>query len=155
VTGPSGSGKSTVVRRLWRELPECLALDGDLLWEPRYWNDRAAFYSRWLVFAAHISQSGRPVVVCTAAMPDDWAAAPDRVLVNDVHMIALVCEEVELRARLEARERPRGEESPSDFLEQTCNFNRWLRSRLNHVDTSACDPDATAKRVAEWVRRLL
>ena len=55
VTGPSGSGKSTLVRRLWRELPECVVLDGDVLWNPTFWEAREAFYTLWLSLSAQIS----------------------------------------------------------------------------------------------------
>ncbi len=155
VTGPSGSGKSTLVRRLWRELPECVVLDGDVLWNPKFWNEPGAFHMLWLSVAAQISQSGRPVVLCTAAMPEAWSLPAARVLVADVHMLALVCAEADLLARLSARERPRDAEAPADFLEQTLNFNRWLREHLEHVDTSAHDPEETATRVAKWVRSHL
>jgi hypothetical protein len=123
VTGPSGSGKSTVMRRLWRELPECGSLDGDVLRDPAYWNARAAFYTRWLNLTAQISQTGRVVD--------------------------------ELLSRLEARARPRDPDVPPDVLEQTRIFNGWLRTNLDHVDTSTSDPDETAARVASWVRARL
>jgi ABC-type cobalamin/Fe3+-siderophores transport system ATPase subunit len=155
ITGPSGSGKTTLVRRLWRELPECVTLDGDLLWNGRFWNDRAGFYALWLTVAAQISQSGRPVVLCTAATPDDWNQAVPRPLVGDIHMLALVCTEEDLRSRLHVRARERDPESPADFLDQTCVFNRWLRERLPYVDTSTLEPDATAAQVAAWVRSRL
>jgi hypothetical protein len=70
-------------------------------------------------------------------------------------MLALVCDEQELLARLDARGRSPGAEAPPDFLEQTLNFNQWLRARLDHVDTSLCGPDETAARVASWVRARL
>jgi predicted kinase len=155
VTGASGSGKSTLVRRLWRELPECVVLDGDVLWNPKFWGERGAFHTLWLSLAAQISQSGRPVVVCTAAMPDDWRNATTRILVADVHMLALVCDEAELLSRRAARARPRDVEAPIDFVEQTLNFNRVLRERLEHVDTSKHDADETGARVATWVRSHL
>ena len=154
ITGASGSGKSTVVRRLWRLLPECVTFDGDVLWHGELWNERGAFHARWLVVAGQASQSGRPVVVCTAAMPDDWESA-FAVLVGDVHMLALVCDDTELMARLAARGRPRDEQAPADFLEQTCTFNRWLREHVEHVDTSTLDADETAAYVAAWVRARL
>jgi gluconate kinase len=154
ITGPSGSGKSTLVRRLWKLLPECVAFDGDVLWHGDYWNDTQAFYDRWLAVAGQASQSGHPVVVCTAAMPEAWRSS-FAVFVREVNMLALVCDEDELLARLEARERPRDDQAPADFLEQTCNFNRVLRERLEHVDTSRFDPDEVAARVVEWIRERL
>jgi predicted kinase len=154
VTGPSGVGKSTLVRRLWRVLPECVSFDGDVLWHGDFWNDRQAFYDRWLALAGQASQSGYPVVVCTAAMPDDWRSA-FAVLVGQVHMLALVCDEDELMARLARRARPLDDQAPAGFLEHTRNFNRVLRERLEHVDTSRFDEDEAAERVAAWIRKRL
>jgi predicted kinase len=154
VTGPSGSGKSTLVRRLWRVLPECVSFDGDVLWHADYWGNTQAFYDRWLAVAGQASQSGHPVVLCTAAMPEAWES-PFAVFVGDIHMLALVCDEDELMARLERRVRPLDDEAPPDFLEQTRNFNRVLRERLEHVDTSRLDEDEVAARVAAWIRERL
>jgi gluconate kinase len=154
VTGPSGVGKSALVRRLWRLLPECVVFDGDVLWHGDFWKNRQAFYGRWLALAAQASQSGHPVVVCTAAMPDDWRSA-FAVLVGEIHLLALVCEEDVLMARLDARARPLDELVPADFLEQTRTFNRVLRERLEHVDTSRFDEDEVAARVAAWIRERL
>lgn len=154
VTGPSGSGKSTLVRRLWRLLPECVAFDGDVLWHGDFWKDTQAFYDRWLAVAGQASQSGHPVVVCTAAMPEVWQS-PFAAFVGEVHMLALVCDEDELLARLERRERPPDDQAPPDFLEQTLNFNRVLRERLEHVDTSLLDENEVAARVVDWIRERL
>jgi predicted kinase len=154
ITGPSGVGKSTLVRRLWRLLPECVAFDGDVLWHGDFWGDTQAFYDRWLAVAGQASQSGHPVVVCTAAMPDVWRSAFS-VFVGEVHVLALVCDQDELVARLERRERPLDDQAPADFLEQTLNFNRVLRERLEHIDTSRFDEDEVAARVVDWIRERL
>jgi hypothetical protein len=69
--------------------------------------------------------------------------------------LALVCDEAELLVRLAARVRAVDNQAPADFLEQTCTFNRVLRERLEHVDTSALDPDEAADRVASWIRERL
>ena len=155
VLGPSGSGKSTLLRRLWQLVPEVVAFDGDVLWHASFWNDRRAFYDRWLALAGQASQSARAVAVLTAAMPDDWRS-DFAVLVADVHMLALVCDEDELTARLAARERPVDDEAPRDFLEQTRTFDRWLRTNVDDtVDTSAHDRDEVAEVVAAWIRERL
>ena len=93
-------------------------------------------------------------VACTAAMPDSWRS-PFAAFVGEVHMLALVCDEDELMARLEARARPLDDQAPADFLKQTRNFNRVLRERLEHVDTSRFDEDEVAARVADWIRERL
>jgi len=155
VTGPSGSGKTTVCARLWKTLPECVTLDGDSLWRSEFWADRGEwFYGAWLRVAANVQQNGRPVVLCTAAMPAVWDVLPERALFNDVHALALVCDEDVLRTRLEAR-RPFGARTPETFLEDTLNFNRWLREHVESVDTSSADPEQTSAQVAEWVRARL
>jgi ABC-type cobalamin/Fe3+-siderophores transport system ATPase subunit len=151
ITGPSGSGKSTLVRRLWRLLPECVVFDGDVLWHEYFWENRQAFYDGWLALAGQASQSASAVVVCTAAMPDDWGST-FAAFVGKIHMLALVCDEDELMARLARRVRSLDDRAPADFLEQTRIFNRVLRQRLEHVDTAVLDEDEVAERVAAWIR---
>jgi hypothetical protein len=154
ITGASASGKTSLTRRLWRALPECITFDGDLLWHPNFWTDRPAFYHRWLGVAAQASQTGRPVVLCTAAMPDDWEQGL-AVLVGPIHMLAIVCDDGDLTSRLEARSRPRDPNLPSDFVEQTRFFNSWLRKNADFVDSSANDADRLADLVATWIRERL
>jgi AAA domain len=154
ITGPSGAGKSATWRLLTGLLPECVALDGDALWDPRFWSDTDWFYGAWMRVAAGVQQNGRPVVLCTAAMPDVWQRRPEREWFRNVHMLALVCSEETLRARLTARE-PSGPETPSTFVDDTLDFNRWLREHVEHVDTSTMSELDTALRVAEWVRARL
>jgi gluconate kinase len=154
ITGASTSGKTSLTRRLWRVLPECITFDGDVLWHPTFWTDRAAFYQRWLAVAAQASQCGRPVVVCTAAMPDDWRQDL-AVLVGRIHMLAIVCDDGDLGRRLEERKRPRDANLPADFVEQSRSFNSWLREHVAFVDSSLNDEDRLAELVASWIRERL
>jgi hypothetical protein len=154
ITGASTSGKTALTRRLWRELPECITFDGDVLWHRDFWDDPRAFRDRWLAVAAQASQCGRAVVVCTAAMPDDWRQDL-AVLVGEIHMLAVVCEDAELARRLDARRRPRDANGPSDFVEQSRFFNNWLRQNVDFVDSSEHDADELAALVAAWIRQRL
>jgi hypothetical protein len=153
VSGATCTGKSSVCRRLWTLLPECVALDGDLLWDRSLWDAPELFYARWLGVAAQISQSGRPVVLCTAAIPQAWEESPSRILVSQVHMLALVCDDDVLLERLRRRGRPPDPKAPD---EETLSFNRWLREHVEPaLETTAASPDDTAVRVADWVRGRL
>jgi hypothetical protein len=154
ITGASTSGKTSLARRLWRHLPECITFDGDVLWHPNYWTEPGAFHRRCLAVAAQASQCGRPVVVCTAAMPDVWQQDL-AVLVGPVHMLAIVCDDGDLVRRLEERKRPRDPSVPPDFVEQTRTFNSWLRENVAFVDSSANDADKVADLVAAWIRERL
>src|SRR5438270_13212766 len=64
VAGASGSGKTAACLSLLGSLPECVALDCDILWRPEF-NSPAdsyqAFRDVWLNLAKNIGQSGRPV----------------------------------------------------------------------------------------------
>jgi hypothetical protein len=153
VSGATCTGKSSVCRRLWKLLPECVALDGDLLWDAALWDAPGVFYARWLGVAAQISQAGRPVVLCTAAIPQAWEESPSRILVADVHMLTLVCDEDVLLERLRGRGRPPDPKAP---VEETLSFNRWLRANVEPAfDTTSASPDDTAAQVAAWVRGRL
>jgi broad-specificity NMP kinase len=154
VTGPSAAGKSTVCAELPALLPECVPLDGDLLWRSELWDDVSWFYSTWLSVAGQVSRAGRPAVLCTAAMPEAWEDSRAREQVGEIHMLALVCNEEVLRDRLLARG-AQDPNAPETFLDDTLNFNRVLRERLPFLDTTDAAPAETAQAVAAWVREQL
>jgi energy-coupling factor transporter ATP-binding protein EcfA2 len=155
VTGPSGSGKSTTCALLRGLLPECITFDGDALWHTSFWEDRGHwFYGAWMRVASNVQQSGRPSVLCTAAMPQVWEDRPERRFFRDVHVLALICDDAVLQERIAARG-PLDETLPTTFMEETLTFNKWLREHVEHIDTSTMGPADTAARVAAWVRARL
>jgi hypothetical protein len=158
LNGATGVGKSTIGAIAADLLPECVHLDGDLLWSMAYFGDEAAidaYYSRWLRLVAEISQGGRPVVLRGANNPDRWEASPLTSYFTAIHYLALVAAPGVHEARLRARELPDDVAKDPNFRDYL-KHNRWLRANAtDQVDTTALEPVDAAERVAGWVRERL
>jgi hypothetical protein len=171
LTGASGAGKTAVglelVKAQLRDeswVPECVYLEQDILWRDEFVgpeNGYRAFRNMWLRVAKNVGQSGRPVVLCGSAVPEQYETCPERRYFAGIHYLALVCADDLLRGRLQAR--PGWRQSGSDaFLERMIAFNRWFREEgpdaepsIKLLDTSLLSVRETAERVADWVRDRL
>ncbi|MBB4934017.1 broad-specificity NMP kinase [Lipingzhangella halophila] len=160
VTGPSGTGKSTVSRILVERLQErFVVLEQDVLWLPGLRDpagNHRAFRSAWLRMAAMIHQSGRPVVLCGTVAPPELEPLDERVLFCDIRYLALVCEPNVLAERL--RGRPAWRAWSEERIEETLDFNAWLRDTATELtppvkllDTTHEPATATAERVQAWL----
>lgn len=162
VTGPSGTGKSTVGRLLVDRLADaCVVVEQDLLWvgalrDPD--GDSTAFRETWLRLAASLNQSGRPVVLCGTVAPPQFEHLPERVLFDEIHYLALVCDHDVLRARLRARPAWRGWDEPR--IEEMLDFAEWVRTAvteppMTRLDTTTATVTETADVIEAWVRARL
>ncbi len=160
VTGANGTGKSTVGRHLVGAARDYVCLDANVLWDPRYETREdglEAFQNFLLRVAKNISQSGRPVVLLAGGIPDQFEASPERRYFADTHYLALVCEDAELVARLQARPAWRKSGSP-EVLARERSYNQWLRQNgsttvppMTIVESCGAPEAATAQRVAGWI----
>jgi broad-specificity NMP kinase len=159
VTGPSGTGKSTVGRLLVDRLADaCVVVEQDLLWvgalrDPD--GDSTAFRETWLRLAASLNQSGRPVVLCGTVAPPQFERLPERVLFDEIHYLALVCDHDVLRARLRARPAWRGWDEPR--IDEMLDFAEWVRTAdteppMTRLDTTTATVAETADVIEAWVR---
>ncbi len=160
VTGPSGTGKSTVSRILVERLQNrFVVMEQDVLWLPGLRDpagNHHSFRSAWLRMAAMIQQNGRPVVLCGTVAPPELEPLDERVLFSDIRYLALVCEPEVLAERL--RGRPAWREWSEDRVEETLEFNAWLRETaaeltpaVELLDTTHEPAEVTADRVQEWI----
>lgn len=163
VTGPSGAGKSTLSLQLPAALPECVTLDADILWgtlptsiEKGY----SQYYNLWLHIAQNISQSGRPVVLCPTASPEQIEVCPQRRYFSTVHYLALVCDDDVLEERL--RQRPAWRIGTQTTFPEMTRFNRWLKSNaattnppMTLYDTTHRSLEQTIADVVAWVQTKL
>lgn len=157
LTGPSGTGKTTVGRRLTGELAgRAVVLEQDVLFnaglrDPA--DEYRLFRSAWLRMAGMIHQSGRPVVLCGTVVPVQFEQCPERVLVGDIHYFGLVCQPDLLRQRLRARPAWRGWDD--ERIEETVEFNDWLRRNAGTMDPPVELLDTTELTVDESTRHVL
>lgn len=164
VTGASGAGKSTLARLLPPLLPEAIVLDSDILWgaipaTPE--DDYRSYTDVWLRLAKNIHQAGRPVVLCGTVTPERLDACDERRYFAAMHILALTCSPDVLRTRL--RDRPEWRTSHDEaFIAEMVRFNAWLREHamttvppMTVLDSTALDPDETARGAAAWVHSHL
>ena len=155
-------GKTTATETLTSLVPECVRLDGDLLWRHEYYGvpeEEAAYYETWLRLAVELAQHGRPLVFCGAVLPIRWENSPLRAYASRIHYLALVCDPDVHERRL----RGRGPGSHDDvYAEPSLRFNEWLRDNaastdppMELLDTTALEPAETTDAIAAWVRARL
>jgi len=164
VTGASGAGKTAVALLLPALLPEYVVLETDVLWGavPASGDAGLRFYwETWLRLVKNIHQGGRSVVLCGKGFPDQLEMCAERRYIGDIRVLALVCADEQLRARLLARPPWRGSHERGS-IERMIAFNRWLirsgETREAPIDLLRTDrhtPRETADRAARWVRRGL
>jgi hypothetical protein len=106
--------------------------------------------------SARISQAGKPVILCGAAIPEQFEQCVERRYFSNIHYLALVCNDKALSSRL--RDRPKWRGSFKDeYIKEHIQFNNWLKSNAQNtqpqmtlLDTSEITTDETAKRVEKW-----
>lgn len=164
VTGASGTGKSTIALRLASGFPEAVVLDQDTLWMPEMdtpGDNWLRFRRLWLRMAVNIAQSGRPLLLFGSCDPDQYEHLPERRYASAIHTLALVCDDDELRRRLQARPAWRASRSEG-FIAAMLEFNRALRSlaerqpeRVGLLNTTHETEAESAARVAAWAKVVL
>jgi hypothetical protein len=124
-------------------------------------DDWRGFRSLWLRMAANIHQSGRPVLLFGSCDPAQYETVPERRYVGEIHTLALVCEETELRKRLIVRPTWRGS-GEDQFIDSMLVFDRVLRAlamrdpeRVTLLDTTHGGPEESVRQVADWARTRL
>ncbi len=164
ITGASATGKSTINARLPIIVNECVFLESDILWRPEFINadnEYRHYWDTWLRVAKNVAQGGRPVVLSGSAMPHQLEPCPERRYFADIHYLALVCDDNQLRRRLQKRPSWRESATP-EFIEKMVEFNQWFKdnadkttSPLTLLDTTRLTIKESALAVRRWIRTNL
>lgn len=138
-------------------------LEQDVLWTAGLRDDvngHPAFRGAWLRMAAMIHQNGRPVVLCGTVVPPEFEPLPERALFSAIHYLALVADPGALARRLRARPAWRQWNEPR--IEETLEFNDWLREhagsltpRVDLLDTTDLSVREAVDHLAGWVSSQL
>jgi predicted kinase len=164
LTGASGAGKSSVCLHLPATLPECVAIESDILWRSEFAtpdDNYRSYRNLCLRVAKNVAQGGRPVVLCGTALPDQFESCPERRYFTALHYLALVCDDELLAARLRARPAWRGAGDDA-FVNTMTTFNGWIKAhaagtqpQMTLLDTTAVSVEQSVAHVAAWVRERL
>lgn len=163
IGGPSGAGKTTVGLHLIGKLPECVVMEGDILWRKEFdtpEDNYASYRSLWLNIAFTIHQSGRPVVLVGTANPDQYESLPRRQYFSVIHYLALVCRDEVLEQRLQDRPAWRGCDAP--FIANMLHYNQWLKAHtalttppITLLDTSDISIEESTAFTRQWIHQRL
>ena len=157
LTGASATGKTAVCLRLPEALPECVALECDILWRPEFAQPGEGyrdFRNTWLRVAKNVAQAGRPVLLSGSAIPSQYEACPERRYFAQSHYLALVCDAAVLARRLETRPDWR-ECSDAQMIEHMLAFNQWFINSAERTDPPMAVLDTTQLTVEDVVRTVV
>ena len=148
VLGASGTGKSTLALYLQSTQQELVALDGDLLWRAEFASQgNDAFFSMWMNLALNIAQAGKPVMLFTGGLPENFIGSECAKYFSSVTVVGLCAQEEELVARLRARPAWRGSANEA-FIDSMRVYNRQVMQHEHTLNT-------TGKTVAQCAEELL
>jgi len=164
LTGASGVGKTTTCLALAAKTKDLVVMESDILWRDEF-NQPATDYRNyretWLRVCKNISQAGKPVVLCGAAVPEEFERCVERRYFSDIHYLALVCGDEVLASRLRNRPAWRGS-SEDEYIKEHVGFNGWLKENARGtqppmalLDTTEITADESVERVEGWVIRCL
>ena len=139
-------------------------MESDILWQQEF-NQPETDYRRyretWLRVSKNISQAGKPVVLCGAAVPEQFEQCVERRYFSDIHYLAVVCDDEVLAWRLRSRPAWRGS-SAEEYIKEHVSFNRWLKSNASTtkpamllLDTSEITVDQSVAAVEQWIQNCL
>lgn len=161
VAGAGASGKSTLCQRVAAQARGFIALDADVfehdlvsVVSPRH--DYPAFWRTLMCLAHEIAQNGVTVVYFGITLPDQVLRHTDLAEYFDgIHILALVCDEAELRARINARA---GGDAVARRIDLHLDINRQLadasRSTPNMAAVDASRPVAEVEAaVLTWIQQ--
>lgn len=161
ITGASCVGKSTHCTELFKNETDYIVLESDLLWNNIYntpEDDYCEYRRLWMRMCAHISQIGKPVVLCGCAVPVQFENQPERGFFTDIHYLAVVCSD----ECLEKRMREGRNVNDENWIKSSMDFNNWLKENADKtkptitlLDTSALSPERAAEVVDTWIRKIV
>jgi predicted kinase len=164
LTGASGAGKTTLSRSLVGTVREAVLVDQDLLWnlDPSH-DDPGSNYRRFrglvLHMAHQIARNGVSVMVEGTCTPEQYESLGERWYFSKTAYLAVVCDDEDLRRRLEAR--PPWRRS-SRLIDPMLAMNQWFKDNASSLNPAVRLLDTTKRPVSEcadevhgWIRGLV
>lgn len=163
VTGGAASGKSSICRA-WERDSRVFALDLDVIGRDPVVRrpgdtDYVGFWGFLLRLGLEVQLNGLAPLFCGLCLPEQITANAEAEQFHGVHVLALVCEETELTARIQARF---GGTEAAARPDVHFDVNRRLRAvtlpephTYTILDTSGWRVADTLRAAEEWVQTTL
>lgn len=164
LTGASGVGKTTTCLDLAAGTNDLVAMESDILWRDEF-NQPETNYRNyremWLRVCKNISQAGKPVILCGAAVPAQFEQCVERRYFSAIYYLALVCDDEVLAAQLRDRPAWRTTRADEQIKEQVA-FNCWLKENaqgtrppMTLLDNTEITVGQCVEKVMRWVSDCL
>lgn len=136
-------------------------MESDILWRDEFnqsTTDYVDYREMWLRVCKNIAQAGKPVVLCGAAVPDQFERCIERRYFSVLHYLALICDEEVLVSRLRKRPAWRGS-SRQEYIDEHIAFNLWLKHNAGNtqppmtlLNTTELTVNESVEAVEDWLR---
>lgn len=167
VSGAMGVGKSTIAKILMaRKSDTYIILKGDLCNVMAFPEVISECRKTWVDICLDISdQTSRAVVFYVDAYPDCFCGI-DEEIHKRMHFVSLVCDEEELKRRIEGKYREASHQRISNidktWLEQSLIRNQVYSGRtkyqypeMERIDTTDLNAEQSADLLDQWMTRIL
>lgn len=152
LSGCSGVGKTTTAQAIMQRAVDFVTLDADMFHDML--PTETEKIEQMLSLSRNIAQSGRPVLWTKAGGLDYFGSTYNRQFFTDIHCLALVCEETELRRRMtEGRHI-----TDQAWLDSSAEYNRYFMTHdhladmpFETLEITGQAPEEVAARVIDWV----
>ncbi|MFA5031727.1 MAG: hypothetical protein WC614_01790 [bacterium] len=163
ITGASGTGKSSAYKELLYsdKKPNAIMLEGDLLWRKGFADAEGGipeYRNVWLLVCSHISQNKLPVALFLSISPGEFEKCPNRKYFSEIHYLALVCRNEELKDRLYKRELWRFPEERDKQIQVHLDWNQsFLKDfykkqySVDVLDNSDITVQDTILKITGWI----
>lgn len=167
VSGAMGVGKSTIAKILMaRKSDTYIILKGDLCNVMAFPEVISECRKTWVDICLDISdQTSRAVVFYVDAYPDCFCGIDEEIR-KRMHFVSLVCDEEELKRRIEGKYREASHQRISNidktWLEQSLIRNQVYSGRtkyqypeMERIDTTDLNAEQSADLLDQWMTRIL
>lgn len=167
VSGAMGVGKSTIAKILMaRKSDTYIILKGDLCNVMAFPEVISECRKTWVDICLDISdQTSRAVVFYVDAYPDCFCGIDEEIR-KRMHFVSLVCDEEELKRRIEGKYREASHQRISNidktWLEQSLIRNQVYFGRtkyqypeMERIDTTDLNAEQSADLLDQWMTRIL
>ncbi len=154
LTGCSGMGKTTTGIEIMKQQNDFVVLDADMFYNIMPHDTQADYYNQIEQvesLSKNIMQSGKPVLWTMAGNLDKLNHVYNRRFLGEIHCLALVCDEVELRRRMTEGRKITDE----GWIQGSVDYNQYFQTHTSLADMPFGVFDTTGRSVPEVAEHVI